>query len=355
MSLYKRADSVNFWCIFRFNGKRIRQSTGTADEAKAEEYEAKLRATLYDQTRLGVKGAHTWKSAVGRYVEETAHKSLSTRQGDVRIFQWLDKYLANATLEAIDRALIDNLIAKKQAEGVKPRTVNAVTNLIRAVMRKAMLDWEWIDRLPKFRILPEPKRRIRYISREEAARLLAELPDHLRKMATLALETGLRRYNITHLRWAQVDLARRMAWVHPDEAKAGKAIPVPLSNAAVIILRECRGDDPEFVFVYKGNPVHNTGTRAWDKACARAGIEDFRWHDLRHTWASWHIQDGTPLHILQELGGWEDVSMVRKYAHLSVSHLSEYVQKRDTLKSVESENADTFFATGRKNADSRNL
>ncbi|UUZ52719.1 tyrosine-type recombinase/integrase [Massilia sp. H-1] len=54
----------------------------------------------------------------------------------------------------------------------------------------------------------------------------------------------------------------------------------------------------------------------------RASIENFRWHDLRHTWASWHVQNGTPLHVLQELGGWESEAMVRRYAHLSASHLA---------------------------------
>ncbi len=59
----------------------------------------------------------------------------------------------------------------------------------------------------------------------------------------------------------------------------------------------------------------------------KAGKEDFRWHDLRHTWASWHVQAGTPLNVLQELGGWESVDMVRRYAHLAVDHLTEYAYR----------------------------
>lgn len=66
---------------------------------------------------------------------------------------------------------------------------------------------------------------------------------------------------------------------------------------------------------------------AWKRALARAGIEDFRWHDLRHTWASWHVQTGTPLNVRQELGGWERASMVRRYAHLAADHLAEYAEK----------------------------
>ena len=73
---------------------------------------------------------------------------------------------------------------------------------------------------------------------------------------------------------------------------------------------------------------------AWNKALKRAGIEDFKWHDLRHTWASWHVQAGTPLHVLQELGGWESAEMVRRYAHLSSEHLAEYVDRLSGLQLV---------------------
>ena len=99
----------------------------------------------------------------------------------------------------------------------------------------------------------------------------------------------------------------------------------------------------------KGKPIQKAGSAAWRKALDRAGtrkyvekdrrtknslyphhaddeylFSDFRWHDLRHTWASWHVQAGTPIHVLQELGGWSDIRMVQKYAHLAPEHLAEY-------------------------------
>lgn len=84
----------------------------------------------------------------------------------------------------------------------------------------------------------------------------------------------------------------------------------------------------KYVFTYLGNRVIQTSTKAWYKALSRAGIEDFRWHDLRHTWASWMVQKGVPLHALQELGGWQSSDMVAKYAHLSSEHLKTYVDKK---------------------------
>ena len=68
-------------------------------------------------------------------------------------------------------------------------------------------------------------------------------------------------------------------------------------------------------------------TKAWYAALQHAGIEDFRWHDLRHTWASWHVQAGTPLFALQEMGGWSSAEMVRRYAHLAADHLAPFAEK----------------------------
>ena len=142
--------------------------------------------------------------------------------------------------------------------------------------------------------------------------------------ARFSLETGLRQANVIGLQWSQVDLERECAWVHPDQAKARRAIAVPFSSSAVAIVRNQLGQCQTHVFSYKGKPVTVVNTKAWRAALKRAGIQDFRWHDLRHTWASWHAQAGTPLNVLQELGGWESVEMVRRYAHLSGEHLSEY-------------------------------
>ncbi|WP_025872701.1 site-specific integrase [Methylobacillus glycogenes] len=169
-----------------------------------------------------------------------------------------------------------------------------------------------------------------------ALRLLEFLPEHQRPMMCFDLEVGLRRNNVTHMDWNQVDLERRMAWVYPDQAKAGKAIGVPLSDEAINILKGQIGKHPVWVFPYKGKPVKQTSTKAWRKAVAAAGIAPgFRWHDLRHTWASWHAQDGTPLNVLQELGGWATAEMVQRYAHLSTEHLAQWVNRRVGLRSAE--------------------
>jgi integrase len=344
MSLYKRKDSSIWWVRFTHKGKRVQQSSGTPDREKAEEYEAKLKASLWEQVRLGAKPIYKWNDAVVRYLGETKHKA--SQVSDIDHLRWLDQYLNGVELQAIKRDLLDRISAAKQGTGVTNGTVNRVLAVIRAILRKACNEWEWLDRVPVVRMLPEPTKRVRWITRNEADRLIAELPPHLADMVRFSLETGLRRANVTGLQWSQVDLVRRTAWIHPDQAKARKAIPVPLSSVAVSVLRRQIGKHRAYVFTFNGKPVTQVNTKAWHKALKRVGIENFRWHDLRHSWASWHVQEGTPLHVLQELGGWSSPDMVQRYAHLSSEHLAQWVDRRLVVSPEIVPESDTFLAAG---------
>lgn len=107
-------------------------------------------------------------------------------------------------------------------------------------------------------------------------------------------------------------------------SRALQAIAVPLNGSAMRILRAQVDRHPVRVFTYDGSPIKQVSTKAWCSALARACIENFRWHDLRHTWTSWHVQNVTPLFALQELAGWETEKMVRRYARFAVSHLAVY-------------------------------
>jgi integrase len=324
MSLYKRKDSALWWVKLTVNGRRIQKSTGTDDRKAAQEYHDRLKAELWEQTRLGIKPGYLWQDAVLRWLKETEHKA--THKDDVWILRGLDVHLFGFKLADIDRDKLDSITAARLADGVENGTVNRMLAVVRAILRRAALEWGWLDQAPKVRMLPTPKRRIRFLTPDEAQRLLSELPLHLSVMARFSLETGLRKANVTDLQWSQVDLVRRCAWIHPDQAKARRAIAVPLSPSAVEIVRSQFGKCQSHVFSYRGRPVSVVNNKAWQAALKRAEIEDFRWHDLRHTWASWHAQAGTPLNVLQELGGWESVEMVRRYAHLSGEHLSGYAR-----------------------------
>lgn len=332
MSLIKRGE---VWWIDVLSpaGERIRKSTGTKEETRAQEYHDHFKVELWKQHRLGIKPRHTWDEAAVRWLKEQSHKA--TINTDKIHLRWLDRFLGGKVLDAINRDLIDKIRDAKLAEGVTHATVNRMMEVVRAILRRCVNEWEWLDRSPHVKMLKEPTRRIRYLTRNEAQRLLSHLPEHLADMAAFSLATGLRRANVTGLQWSQVDLTRRLAWIHPDQAKARKAIAVPLNSEAVLLIRKWLGRHQTHVFSFNGRPITQVSTKAWYKGLEAAGIKDFRWHDLRHTWASWHVQNGTPLFALQELGGWESPEMVRRYAHLSADHLAPYADRLCALRVVE--------------------
>ena len=334
----KRRGKVWFIDFRTPSGERIRRSAETENKAQAQELHDKLKSETWRLQKLGDRPKRIWQDAAVRWLKETAHKA--TQDEDIAKLRWLDKFLAGTELTNINRALIDRITEAKQAEGASNATVNRTLALLRAILRRCHRDWEWLDRCPAVRLLKEPTLRIRFLTREQAAVLLRELPQHLKDMATFTLSTGLRAANITGLCWDQVDLERKQAWVHPDQAKARKAIAVPLNEAAMEVLQRQKGNHFVRVFTYEGEPVRQVSTKAWYKALKRAHVENFRWHDLRHTWASWHVQDGTPLHVLQELGGWETPAMVRRYAHLAVSHLAPYAGKAGIMGTNWSQHTD---------------
>ncbi|AJX79912.1 phage integrase family protein [Burkholderia pseudomallei 7894] len=345
MSLYKRSNSPNWY--YRLTppggGPVVQGSTGTSNKAHAQELYDRLKVELWNQAKLGQKPSYLWNDAVVRYVGD--REGLSSLETSKTHLRWLDPHLSGIKLADIDRDRIDAIARAKRSEprvvqtrnGPKPiggtigeGTVRRVIGVLMAVLHAAV-EWEWLDRAPVLKRRKTTPKRVRWIAPAQAERLLTELPAHLSDMARFSLETGLRRSNVTGLEWSQVDLARRIAWIHPDQAKAKKAITVPLSDTAVDVLRrqlpKRRGPEHiERVFVYRGSAIGQPNTAAWRKALKRAGIRDFRWHDLRHTWASWHVQRGTPLQVLKELGGWETLEMVQRYAHLSADHLARWVQ-----------------------------
>lgn len=201
---------------------------------------------------LGDKPRYTWKQAVVQYCRESVHKkTLST---DKSYLVFADQYLGDLYLDQINRQVIENIIVAKLATDVKPATVNRMMEVIRAILNKCVKEWEWLDKTPNVRMLKEPDSRIRWITNNEAKRLFQELPPHIEAMARFSLATGLRESNVTGLEWSQVDLSRRVAWIHADQSKSGKAIGVPLNKEAVVVLRRQQGRHPGRVFTYGGKP-----------------------------------------------------------------------------------------------------
>jgi len=325
VSLYKR-NGVWWVDITTPGGQRIRESAKTPDRKAAQEYHDRLKAEAWRVEKLGERQQRTWDEAALRFLKEAEGKA-SLKEYERQVAFWTGHF-GGKPLDAINRTWVAELV---EVKGKTPATRNRYIACLRAILRKAGGAWEWLDRVPKLKTYAEPKQRIRWISREEAGRLLTVLPDWLAAMARFALATGLRQANVYGLEWKQVDLERRVAWIHPDQAKARRAIGVPLNEDAVAVVRGQLGKHLLRVFVdAKGLALScwkKTYDNLWRAACKKAELSDFRWHDLRHTWASWHVQLGTPLYVLKELGGWQTLEMVNRYAHLAPEHLKAHADR----------------------------
>ncbi len=309
--------------------QRVRESTGiktSQQNAKrlAQEYHDKRRHELWRQAKLGDKPRRTWDEAVLKWLEEKAHKK--TIENDRGQLRWLHPHFKGVYLDVIDRDYIDKVLKKKEAEASNI-TVNRHAALIRAILRMARDEWNWIDSVPKVRMRPEGKGRVRYLSHGEADLLQSELAKHAPHLADameFTLNTGLRDANVRNLRWAQIDLDHCAMHIYGSEMKAGRSLGTPLNSDALAILRRRKGIHPTYVFTWRGKPLTRLNNSAWRKALVRAGLENFHWHDLRHTWATWMVVAGCPLEQLKVLGGWKSMEMVMRYAHFSTEHLAQF-------------------------------
>ena len=322
MALKKRG-AVWWVDITSPSGERVRHSAKTGDPRQAKEYHDTLKARLWRSSRLGETPSRLWEEAALRWLREKEGK-----KNYANYIRFWTEHFKGKPLEMITRDLASAAIEKEE---MAPGTKNRYVACLRAILRAAQREWEWTKSTPAFRLYGEPNIRVRWITKEEALRLIESCPDYLKAPVIFAFATGLRQANVLNLEWSQIRLTDGVAWIHGDQAKAGKPIPVALNREAVEALQGQIGKDQRFVFPRDGKTMRQVQGKPWKRICKKAGIEDFRFHDIRHTWASWHVQAGTPLHVLQEMGGWSDPRMVKKYAHFAPHHLKSYAENLGTF------------------------
>lgn len=318
--IYRRPDSGSWWINATLpNGKRVRQSAGTDVKEDAEAYLAKLKLDAYRETHFGIKPQRSWQEAVVRYLE--LKRTLRSFSDVQRICRFLDPYLGSMMLNQINGDVVWSIVQGETKRGNKPATVNRTLSTMRALLRMARDEWQWIDNFPKIRMLSGEVERDRWLTHAEAETLIRNCAPHLAALVRYALATGCRASEITGLEWNRVDLDRRTAWL--NKTKNGTPRGVPLNEDAIQVLEEQRGKNPKFCFTFRGEPIQRAITNtAWYSAIEAAGIQDFRFHDLRHTWASWHRQAGTSCDELKDLGGWKSRVMVDRYAKYATEHLA---------------------------------
>lgn len=331
MSLYKVGET--WYAYVKHKGERVRRSAGTTDKTAAQRFHDELKARLW-ATAPAAAGSYTWQDACIAWLK-AATRSASDRYS-LNALNYLDRKLDECTAKSFEDAL----------DGKSPATYNRIKTLINAILVLAR-EGGHIEKPPKLKRRAEPVKGYRFLTADEWQRLLATLPDHLQAPARFSIATGLRQKNCLGLKWGRVDITRRVVWIEPEETKGKKPIGIPLSDEAVAVLKEQIGKNDEWVFPFKGKgraeggPIRKMKT-AWHAALERARlghykhwktadgkqhkqwIGDVDWHTFRHTFASWHVMSGTPLEVLQRLGGWSDLRMVQRYAHLAPDYIAGY-------------------------------
>lgn len=198
--------------------------------------------------------------------------------------------------------------------------------------------------MPYIRLYPVKNTRVRWLKPYEAKKLINACSEPLKSVVEFALATGLRRSNIINLQWQQVDIARRVAWIPSEESKSGQAIGVALNQSACDILERQAGKHSQWVFVHTTAKHRPDGTltpavrkmrvddnNAWRAALKKRASRISVFTTSGTLGQAGLCKAGVPLSALQEMGGWESIEMVKKYAHLSPTHLLIYAQKLDSI------------------------
>lgn len=337
MSLYKR-DRIWYVRLYA-NGRRIRESTGTDNKRLAEDIYAKKRLELkegrYFQQNQGNK--RTFKYMAEKYMAEYAVKKVpKSIKRDTIFLKHLLPVFGNMYLSQITPNMINNYKVKRRNEGVAPKTINHELGFCKHAFNIAVKEWEWIRDNPFTKVSMEklPQPRVRWLTEEEFERLYQACGDRLKPIVLLAVKTGMRQDNVLSLKWQEVDLSKGV--IRLEHTKNGERLGLPINDTVRILLMELnkvRHINSEYVFHDKaGNRLSATTVQhAFHRACKKAGIQDFRFHDLRHTFASWLVQGGVDLYRVQRLLGHKTGEMTRRYAHLAPENLKTAVNSLNSI------------------------
>lgn len=295
---------------------RVRETTGTADKRLAQEKHDRRKVEIWREDHLGERRV-TWLEAVAAWME---HKQRSLPE----------RYMVKALgIEPEELLPLPTKLLTEKLTGRSFSSWNRLLNVMGAVHRASGFTPPAVPRKPT------PPPRTRWLREREWKRLEKALRKEsplLAQAAAFTLATGLRENNVLELEWGQVDLKRRTIALQPSAMKNKEALGVRLNDDAVAVLEARRGIDRRWVFGNPDYPLTKASNKAWYAALRKAKLVGFRWHDLRHTWASWAVMSGVSLMQLKEMGGWKTLAMVGRYAHLATEHLAEAAAKVKPIK-----------------------
>ncbi len=303
----------------------------------AQQTEAAIREGRYFKTREAQR--HTLAELIDRYMVDVLPRKKGAAKQRQQLHWWREQ-LGVYALADLTPPLLAEYRDKLAAgfPGDEPRSPATVVRYLAALshcLSIAVKEYQWLEDSPLRKVSKpqEPRGRVRFLSDDERAALLTACEDSLNPclypVVVLALSTGMRSGEIMHLEWRDVDLAR--GWLTLRETKNGDMRGVPLTGKALELVKEHartrrRVDTPLlFPGMNPGKPVNLR--QPWEKALKQAGIEDFRFHDLRHSAASYLAMNGASLNEIAAVLGHKTLAMVQRYAHLSESHKAGVVER----------------------------
>jgi integrase len=317
MRIYSREGSPFLWFSATVNGRRLRRSTGETTRRAAE---LAAHRIIAGATQRAEPAGDGWKlrEIIGVYWQDKGRHL----RGEDAAFRYFERFMAilgkDTPILSVDERMLVAFAAKLRGQGARPIsavTVNRHFSMLRAAMRYAnrvykaqipAIDW------PLIRVR-ENEPRIRYASAPDLARLLAAAPQRLRPIIVAGVSTGLRKSNLLALRWHQVDLHSRLITV--PRTKGRKPLVLRIAAPLLAALSAIPGKRNPDARVFD---IRNF-RRLWVAAKADAGIDDFRFHDLRHTFATHALMNGASLAELQRALDHSDIKTTMRYAHVEAS------------------------------------
>lgn len=333
MRLVKRGKV--WWMNFVFRGQRIRRSTGTTNRELAEAILAKVKLQLVEGQYFDSleERTRTFGELMNRFEREHLVKLASRQTCQVFVRHFRD-FFGDRTLAEISPKLIVEYKTRRYAAGVKPATINRELTCLRKAFSLAKREWEWCRDNPVSRVSIEKgvNKRDRWLTEEEETRLLTVCPSWLQELVVFALHTGMRLGEILALTWKGVDPFRSTVTVF--RSKNGERRTIPLNQTVMALLKEkakVRHLSTALVFPSRTGTLIDANhlRRAFRAAMVKAGLQDFHFHDLRHTFATRLVQSGIDLYKVQRLLGHKTGVMTQRYAHHCPDSLRDGVEILD--------------------------
>lgn len=312
-----------WWTSISYKGKRIRKSLETTDKKLAQAIEAKIRTEIiegrYFEKYIGEN--KTFKGMMDKFMLEHAPTvSIKTQISYSASLKHLLPYFGDSKLLAVTPKMLYEYKILRKNQDAKPATINRELAMMSKAFNVAMKEWEWIENNPMTKVPKEKEdnERDRWLTEDEEKRLLDNSALWLRDIIIFDLNTGLRMGELLFLQWNRVNLFRKTIII--QESKNGKPRTIPLTQKAVDILTEksrIRNIKNDLVLTSSvGTRIDcDNLRRAFKKALKKAGIQDFHFHDLRHTFATRLAQNGVDIYTISKLLGHKDIRMTQRYAH----------------------------------------